>query len=192
MKVDEFLTNVRSQEVVTLERDVSVAGPQAQALLASGRAITLAEYVNHPDRRIERRTFRYRHILGPGLSAAALDDWQERFRDYPLPQDLRHFLMQADGVHLWANIEEQRAYFGILPLEEWTDAASGPYSFVFDTPPRAALIISYRQDTAGFTVLDTEGPSYFWCDLYSRPELIGTTVESLLAHWWTHCRLDPR
>jgi hypothetical protein len=100
--------------------------------------------------------------------------------------------MQADGVHLWADIEEQRAYFGILPLEDWTDAASGPYAFVFDTPPRAALIISYRQDTAGFAVLDTEGPSYFWCDLYGSPELIGTTVEDLLAHWWKHCRLDPR
>lgn len=192
MRVDEFLENVRSQEVVTVERDVSVPGPQAQALLASGRPIALTEYLSHPDRRIERRTFRYGHLLGPGLSAAELDDWQSRPPRFPLPEDLRDFLMEANGVHLWADLEEQRAYFGILPLEDWNDAAFSPLAYVFETPPRASLIISYRNDTAGFCVLDTEGPTYLWCDLIGGAEPIGSTVEELLAYWWKHCRLDPR
>jgi len=192
MKVNEFLENVRSQEVVTLECDVSVPGPQAQALLAAGRGVTLAEYLNHPDRRSERCTFRYGHLIGPGLNSAELDDWQSRFPGYPLPEDLRQFLLQANGVHLWADLEEQRAYFGILPLKDWSDAASGPRAYVFDAPPRTALVISYQQDTAGFAVLDTTGPTYLWCDLIGEPEPIGSTVEDLLTHWWDHCRLDPR
>lgn len=192
MRVDEFLENVRAQEVVTLECDVSVPGPQAQALLAGGRGVNLAEYVNHPDRRSERRTFRYRHVVGPGLSMAELDDWQSRFQGFQLPEDLRQFLMEANGVHLWADLEEQRAYLGILPLEDWTDARSGPLAYVFDAPPRTSLVISYQHDTAGFAVLDTDGPTYLWCDPIAGPELIGTTVEDLLAHWWEHCRLDPR
>lgn len=192
MRVGEFLENVRSQEVVTLELDVSVPGPQARALLASGRPVPLTEYLSHPDRHIERRTFRYGHLLGPGLTAAELDDWQSRFPRCPLPQDLRDFLMEANGVHLWADLEDQRAYFGILPLEDWSDAASGLSAYLFETPPRAALIISYRHDEAGFAVLDTEGPTYLWCDLISGPEPIGSDVEDLLAYWWQHCRLDPR
>lgn len=191
MTADEFLEKVRAQEVVTLEREVSIAGPEARALLESGRPVMLAEYLNHPDRHSELRTFRYGHLVGDGLSPDALDDWQRRFSSYPLPEDLRRFLGKANGVHLWADLAEQRAYFGILPLEEWTDAASHDLGYVFDTPPRAALLISYRYDTAGFAVLDTEGPTYYWCELIGDPTPIGTTVDELLTYWWDHCRLDP-
>jgi hypothetical protein len=193
MRVDEFLNKVRADAIITLERDVSVPGPEARALLTSGRvAIPLAEYLNHPDRHTERRTFRYGHLLGAGLSPAALDDWQSRFPHAPLPEDLRQFLLVANGVHLWADLDEQRAYFGISPLDDWSDVATHPYGYVFDTPPPGALVISYRSDTAGFAVLDTAGPTYFWCELIGEPEPIGTTVESLLEHWWQHCRLEPR
>jgi hypothetical protein len=192
MRVDEFLEKVRAEGVVTLERDVSIPGPQAQALLASRRAVPLLEDINHPDRHTERRTFRYGHLLGPGLSQTTLDDWQNRFRQFPLPEDLRQFLMVANGVHLWADLEDQRAYFGISPLEDWCDVATDPLGYVFDEPPRGALVISYRRDTADFVVLDTAGPTYLWCELIGEPEPIGSTVEDLLTHWWEHCRLDPR
>jgi hypothetical protein len=192
MTVDEFLEGVKSQEVVTLEQEVSIPGPHAQALLAAGRPIALTDYLNHPDWHCERRTFRFRHIVGPGLTPEALDHWQSRFREFPLPEDLRHFLMKANGVHLWADLEEQRSYLGILPLEDWSDAASGPFAYVFEGRPHAGLVISYRHDTAGFAMLDTDGPTYFWCDLIGEPEQIGTTVDELLTYWWKHCSLDPR
>jgi hypothetical protein len=192
MRVDDFLKNVRSQEIITLESDVSMPGPAAQALLHSAYGVTLAEYMAHPDRHTERRIFSYGHLVGPGLSRAALDDWQDRHPDFRLPADLCDFLLEANGVHLWADLEEQRSYLGILPLADWSDAASARIAYVFDRPPRAALVISYQHDTAGFALLDTTGPTYLWCDLIDRPKPIGSTVEDLLEHWWTHCRLDPR
>ncbi len=75
-----FLEKVWAEAVVTLGRDVSVPGPEALALLASGRvAMPLSEYLDHPDRHLERRTFHYGHLLGPALNQAALDDWHIAF-----------------------------------------------------------------------------------------------------------------
>jgi hypothetical protein len=126
------------------------------------------------------------------LTTAELDDWQLRFPAYRLPSDLRQFLMRANGVQLWADLDTQESYLGILPLAEWTDAARASIAYVFDEPPKATLVMSFARDTSGYAVLDTEGERYLWCDLIGRPELIGDSIVDLLEYWWTHCQLDPR
>jgi len=190
MTADEFLRLVASQESVVLEREVSVPGPAAQALLT--RPILLSDYLSHPDRKLERRTFRYGHLLEPGIAARDLDAWQERFHAYPLPKDLRLFLLRANGIQLWADLEARHAYYRLLPLEEWIDVAGAPFAHIFDDVPDAALVMSTADDAAGFAVVDTRKGQYLWCDPIAGPEVIGATVNELLTYWWNHCAIEPR
>lgn len=73
------------------------------------------------------RTATYRHILGAPASAEVVRDWQERWPSYPLPDDLRALVGQANGIHLWADVEHGRAYTGLAPIEEWKPARSAMY-----------------------------------------------------------------
>jgi hypothetical protein len=157
MTIIDFLQRVRSEPPITLEREVRIPGPEARALFVSGRPVMLSELLNHPDLHSELKTLHYGHVLGPGLEAVAIDEWQARFPQHRLPADIRDLLMQVNGIELWADIDNGDAYFGLLPLDQWTDAASAPFAYIFDAPPTAALVLSYAQDSAGFAVLDTLG-----------------------------------
>jgi len=191
MTAEEFLLLVASQETVVVEREVSVPGPEALALLARGQAVPLVDFLQHPDRKLEHRTFRYGHLIEPGIEPADLKLWQERFSAFPLPEDLRRFLMRANGIQLWADLAARHSYFRFLPLDQWSDVASAPFAYIFDNVPRAALVLSDADDSAGFAVLDTEVSRYLWCDPIAGPEPIGSDVDALLTYWWDHCSLEP-
>jgi SMI1 / KNR4 family (SUKH-1) len=191
MTLDDFLLLVDAEHPIIMELPVSVPGPAARELLASGRAVPLSEYLGHPNRHHEMRTFRFGHLLGPGLHPNDIDEWQARFPAHRLPADLRQFLSRVNGVELWADLDDRKAYMGILPLAQWTDVTTAPFAYIFDAPPKAALVLSHAQDTAGFAVLDTDGPIYLWCDPIGGPEVIGTAVTDLLEYWWKHCRIHP-
>lgn len=161
-------------------------------MLESGQPVSLEKYISAPGNRYERVVSRYGHLLGAGLNPAELAAWQERFPHHALPADLRAFLSQVNGVRLWADLATGWSYFRILPLEEWVDAMTHPIAYVFEEPLHHALCISDASDSAGFVVLETSKPTYWWCDSIDHPARIGSTVESLLAHWWADCRMDPR
>jgi hypothetical protein len=108
---------------------------------------------------------------------------------------LKEFLTRVNGVHLWGDLATSRAYFGILPLQEWQDAKDADWAMMFDTPPTGRLVISYHDNGDGFLVLDTRGPDYLWYDLedLDNPKLVGRTVAQLLDFWWKETEwLDPR
>ncbi len=195
MTTYEFLDRIAAQPPLTIERDVSVPGPELQALLAEGKPIVLSELMAHPDQHKERQTFRYAHILGAGLSSDSIEAWQAAHREHRLPSDLREFLTCVNGVHLWGDLATSRAYFGMLPLTEWQDVKDVDWAMMFDTPPTGQLAISYHDNGDYFLVLDTRGPEYIWYDLqdFNNPKRVGRTVVQLLDFWWKETAwLDPR
>jgi hypothetical protein len=101
--------------------------------------MTIAELQSRPDQHKEARSFRYGHVVGPGLATRDIEAWQASFPDHVLPQDLAQALTVVDGVHIWANLETRRAYFGISPLCEWQDAACVDWAAMFVEPPRGCL-----------------------------------------------------
>lgn len=119
MTTDEFLQRVADQTTVCVERKVRIPGPTLGALIAEGKPIVLSDLMAHPDQHEEVRRFCYCHRLGPGLRPADIERWQVAHSTHELPFDLIAFLRRVNGVNLWADVETSRAYFGILPLEEW-------------------------------------------------------------------------
>jgi hypothetical protein len=68
MTTEDFLKRVTEQPLLTITRTVRVPGSQLKALLAERKPIPLSELMAHPNQHQERRTFRYAHVLGVGLS----------------------------------------------------------------------------------------------------------------------------
>lgn len=108
-----------------------------------------------------------------------------------LPADLRALILQVNGIHLWANGETGRAYFGLAPIEEWEPLRSR----LGDGGGRLGeryLAISYHQDEAAFIVLDLESGVYFLMDA-AGPDTtspIARNVEELLDWLW-RSRIAP-
>jgi hypothetical protein len=157
----------------------------------------VSDLVAHPDQQRMPHTFRDRHLVGTPLGISDIAAWQKKWPMHPLPSDLVRLLTHANGIHLWARIDDNsgRAYEGILPLEEWQDVARTSWAEIaFRTPPEGHLAMSYHSDGNAYLVLDTRGPMYMYCDLYDlEPEAIGTSVGELLDWWWGHCaNMDPR
>ena len=195
MTPETFLQRVAEQPTVSVDRAVRIPGPELQAFIASGKPLLLSELVAHPDQRQEVRSFRHGHLVGEGVTPQTLDAWQAGHPEHPLPADLRRFLAYADGVHLWADLDDGRSYFGILPLREWKDTRELDWATPpFRIPPEG-LAISYHENGDFYLALDTRGPHYFWYDLgdYNSPRRVGGTIEALLEFWWKECEwLDPR
>jgi hypothetical protein len=191
----EFIQLARQQLEVTVARGVSVPGPSLRELLASGRALRITELQRHPDQRQEIQRFTYRHLLGPGLAADDIALWQASHPHHQLPADLVVLLQQVNGVHLWANTSRGRSYFGVEPIAEWQDAATGDYRQMFERQPEGLLSLSYHENGDYVLFLDTRAPEYRWHDLedFDRPLVIGRDTASLLSWLWTQRHeLDPR
>lgn len=197
MTPDQFLSRVTSQPVLVSEGFVNVPGPTLSALLSAKKPMLLNELVTHPNMRKVPHTFRSGHLVGPGLSLSYIQAWQKNWPSHPLPTDMVELLTQANGVHLWADIDGKsgRSYEGILPLEEWRDVNQMSWAeIVFPSRADGHLAMSYHTDGNAYLALDTRGPTYRYCDLYeTEPENLGSTVSELLDWWWDHCEcLDPR
>ena len=187
----ELVERARSQSEVSIDRLVSIYGPEAYALMKSGRPLSLLELMAHPDQHKEMRTFRYGHVLGAPLSSDALAAWQERHPQTPLSPDMVELLLMVDGVHLWADLDAGRAYFGILPLAEWRGARE---VLGGEGVPEETLLISYHDNGDAFLLLGSDG-RFTWFDPQSPDDstLLGGSVGGLLEWWWRNCeQLDPR
>jgi hypothetical protein len=186
MLTDEVLQLVASQPEVRETRHVKVWGPTLTAAVNSGELRRLDEISRHADQTSEIKTFRYGHLIGQPRASADVQAWQARFSQHPLPADLASFLLHADGVHFWADLDQGRAYFGIAPMAEWQDAAAEDAPVLFFEPPIGALVISYHQNGDYFAVLDTATSVYRWFDHedIANPVVIGSSVSQLLDWFW--------
>lgn len=195
MTADELLERASTQRPVTVKRTVHVPGPQLRALLAEGKPILVTELQAHPDQREEEQAFRYAHVLGSGITRDEIQAWQTNHPDHRLPGDLVQFLMRVNGIHLWADLDSSRAYFGILPLQDWQEATDVDWAIMYESPPVGQLAVSYHDNGDYYLVLDTRRQKYLWYDLqdFDRPKDAGKTVEELLDFWWQETAwLDPR
>jgi hypothetical protein len=184
----ELIARSEAQPEVTVAREVSVAGPHLQAALRERRPMLMTDLLGHPDQTKQRRVFRYGHVLGPGLSQDDIASWQNGFPHQRLPLDVVDALQSVNGVHLWADLAIGRAYFGIAPLSEWTDAEGLVWQV--DAGPRTSLVISYHDNGDYFLVLDTEASRYEWIDqevIDNRIE-VGRTFSEMLGWFWGYTR----
>jgi hypothetical protein len=176
MTIDEFIARAEAQPEVVRERLVRIWGPQLSAEIAAGRLRNLAEIYAHPDQTSEPRIFRYGHSLGPALRSDEI-------------------LLRANWIHVWADLDVGRAYFGLAPLAEWEDASRVGWASMFEVPPRGAVAISYHENGDDYLVLDTAASEYRWYDLqdFDSPRRVGSTVSHLLE-WLLNAAqaLDPR
>ncbi len=195
MNIDEFVKLALSQLPLSKDRRISVPGPELNAILQRERPITFAEIINHPDQTYEVKNYVYGHILEGGASEEAISQWQLIHLHLPLPDDMKVLLERINGIHLWADLEKKRSYFGILPLAQWCDMASWEWSLLFGKPPSGKVVMSYHDNGDFYLVLDTVECKYYWYDTedIDRPTFIGSSVEELLSWWWnTSQELDPQ
>jgi hypothetical protein len=187
MTIDNFLKRVASQPVVNEQRIVNVWGTDLKALVTQRKALTLAEISAHPDQHKEKRTFRRGHILGAGLPDEAIEAWQRRLPSHPLPTDLTRLLKRVNGIHLWAELDSHRAYFGILPLDEWKDISRSRVAPSLREQPPGQLVMSYHENGDYYLALDTKHHTYLWYDTQDfggKPRVVAKNVEELLSWWW--------
>jgi hypothetical protein len=195
----ELLALAQQQPVVEVQRTVSVPGPELQALLNSGRPLLVSELTAHPDQRSEQRLYRYGHVFGGPVSDSAIADWQHRHPCGVFLAQLIDLLKTADGIHLWADLDSGRSYFGILPIADWLDTRDHDASPIFDDlpdrVPAGTSVISYHDNGDYFLLLSPSGDSFTWFDPQSPDDskVVGRSVEQFLAWWWDYCQeLDPR
>jgi len=195
MTTNEFINRCIRQPVVSIQQEVSVFGPTLKSLVASSKYMRLSDILTHPDHGHETRTMEYAHVLGEGLRVAEIEEWQATHPQHVLPADLKQFLTRVNGIHLWADLETSRAYFGVLPLNDWQDVLLSDQAILFDSAVRGMLSISYDNNGDYRLVLNTAVPEYVWFDLEDlcNPQHIGPKVADLLDFWWNETSwLDPR
>lgn len=195
MDIGEFLSLVASEGEFSEERVVKVRGPELEAVIASRRGMPLLEYMAHPDLRTERRALRWGHVLGTGLPAASIDEWTRRAPGRQLPIDLRALLQAVDGIHLWADLDIGRSYFGIAPLAEWTLAGDQSWNRYFPEEHFMSLVILYHANSDEYVLLTRDPVTYRWVDpeLGGFGELAANSVAGLLDWIWAkRAFLDPR
>ncbi len=195
MRVSDFKSLAQAQEPVAITRMVSVPGPTLQALINDSRFMTLKEINSHPDRIHEIKRFTYTHLLGHGASLEEISRWQRHHPNHVISADLASFIHEINGVHLWADADQKRSYFGILPMEGWLDAATWEWSGLFVEPPIGILVLSYHDNGDAYLLLNTITGRFYWYDTeeFDHPALVGESIEGLLDWWWVNAsELDPR
>jgi hypothetical protein len=180
------MDRARNQPEVVVDRVVMIHGPQLTALLQSGRPMLVSELEAHPDQHPEMRRFRYGHILGPGLPDDTIAAWQNRHLRTVLSADTFKLLRQINGIHLWADLDNGRSYFGVLPLAEWRDAHEHEAAPVFEKLPRGTIVISYHDNGDYFLLLNSANNHFTWFDPQAPDdsESAGESIEDLLGWWW--------
>lgn len=192
MDVEEFIRRVGSEPPRTVTKTVRIPPPEIFETLEDRGWMSLTELQSASGTRIEKRSVRYGHILGPPAPVGSIETWQgEKSR---LPADLVHLVGRMNGIHLWADLDEGRAYEGLAPINEWELARIKMWGAAADrnTLDDRYHAISYHQDGAAFAVLDVVSGKYFLMDAAGADETcpIGDCVGDLLDWLWKS-RIDP-
>jgi hypothetical protein len=188
MTFDELLERIAKEPDQISERQVRVAMAELTDEVTAPTGMRLDDVLADPRHTTERRTFRSGHLLGPPLSSGELAQWREAWPKHRLPDDLVALLGRASGIHLWADLDEGRAYEGLAPLNEWCLARQKMWGEDADPEllPDRFLALSYHTDGAAYVVLDTESGRYFLMDSCGADESspIGNSVGELLYWLW--------
>jgi hypothetical protein len=101
---------------------------------------------------------------------------------------------QVNGIHLWADLETERSYAGLAPLEEWDLARVKMWGRQADPAALGEpyLALSYDSDGAAFAVLNVDSGDYFLMDSCGANEScrIGRSAGELLDWLW-ESRMAP-
>lgn len=191
----ELIQRAAAQPEITVERLVRAHGPALTALLESGRPLLLSEIEADPDQHWELQRFRYGHLLGEGVSDDALSAWQALHPHSRLSPSVIDLLRQIDGIHLWADLDCGRSYFGVLPLAEWQPVHEHEAAILFQEVPADALVLSYHDNGDYYLLLEPAVDRFTWFDPQSwrDSKVVATTVDAFLSWWWGLAQeLDPR
>lgn len=193
MNIDEFLTRVAGEPDRTVAEDVWTVPEEVMAKANAPGGLSVTEMLAS-GRLAGRRDVRYGHVLGAPASSNAIDAWQRAHPAHRLPADLRALVARVNGIHLWASVEEGRAYVGLAPIEEWKIARVTMYGPDADRDllDDRYVALSYHQDGAAFVVLDGDAGGYFLMDAAGpdRTCPIADDVDGLLDWMWKE-RLPP-
>lgn len=157
MTFEQLLERIAGEPDRTAEQEIRVPTVELMNDLRGAKAMRLDELVADARHNTERRTFRTGHLLEPPVSLAELDQWRAAWPKHPLPNDLVALLGRANGIHLWADLDEGRAYEGLAPLAEWCLARQKMWGEDADPDLLADrfLALSYHTDGAAFVVLSS-------------------------------------
>ena len=190
MTLDEFLERVASEPNRTSERDVRVPTVELLEEMRAAGGMRVDALLADPRQTVERRTFRTGHVLGAPVPPEELAHWVEAWPRHRLPDDLVDLLGRVNGIHLWADLDEGRAYEGLAPIGEWRIARQKMWGEDANPAllPDRYLALSYHSDAAAFIVLDVESGRYFLMDTCGADESspIGRSVGELLDWLWDH------
>jgi hypothetical protein len=188
MTFDELLERAATEPSRTSEREIRVPSADLMNEVRAAGGIRIDALLADPRHTTRRRTFRTGHVFGRPVSSSELDRSRAAWSRHRLPEDLVALLRRANGIHLWADLDEGRAYQGLAPLSEWRTASQKMWGDHADPALLADryLALSYHTDGAAFVVLDTESGRYFLMDACGADESspIGRSVEDLLDWLW--------
>lgn len=119
MDIETFIRRVTGEPEKIITRRVAIAAPSMLAGAVTPGGVMLTDLISATGGRTERRTVRYRHILGSPAAREVIEAWERKHPSHPLPADLREVVSHANGIHLWADVESGRAYVGLAPIQEW-------------------------------------------------------------------------
>jgi len=194
MTFDDLLALVAAEPKRTFERDVGVPSAELMNEVRAAGGMRVDLLTADPRYTTERRTLHVGHLLGAPVSEVELAQWRAAWPNHRLPDDLVALLRRANGIHLWADLDEGRAYQGLAPLAEWRAARHRMWGDDADPTilPDRYLAISYHTDGAAFIVLDVESGRYFLMDACGADESspVGHGVGDLLNWLWAH-RIEP-
>lgn len=181
------MTFIELEERVASEAPITVQArvftPDLAALARRPGGLAVRQLLD--DRAAASRDVTYRHVLGAPCPEEELRVAEQRLVGASLPADLRALLRRWNGIHLWANAETGRTYFGLAPLAEWA-----PVSDLVTDDGASLLRISYHQDGAAMIALDTRASVYYLVDA-AGPELdtpIARSADELLDWLWQNRR----
>jgi hypothetical protein len=185
MEIEEFIERVQNEPARTLNQSVWNTPPEVMAKAGLLGGLPLAELLSAPGRTVEQRVVRYGHILGSSASAEAVDRWLQQHGESSLPADLRALLARIDGIHLWANLEKGRSYWGVAPVVEW--------SVVQVISGRTHVVITYDSNGDSFIALSLATGRYYLMDIAGPDETapIASNVGELLDWLWK-TRIEPK
>jgi hypothetical protein len=190
MTFDELLERIATEPNRTSEQDVRVPAAELMREVRAAGGMRLDALLADPRQTTERRTFRRGHLLGPPVSSEELEQWRAAWPRHRLPDDLVALLGRANGIHLWADLDEGRAYQGLAPLAEWRFARQKMWGDDADPTllPDRYLALSYHTDGGAFVVLDADSGRYFLMDACGADEscCLGESVDELLGWLWEH------
>ncbi len=187
MQIDELIRIAATEPNREVTIDVHVRSPATLAAIQK-TGIPLLELSKLPAQ-IERKTFRFGHILGPPALPSTLEDLVRR-TPLSFPSDLMSLVARVNGIHLWAELDRGRSYTGLAPIEEWDVGGVVLFSDALDD---RHVALTYHDDGAAAIVLELTTGIYYLMDAaapdHSCP--IGKSSGDLLDYLWSH-RIPPR